>query len=282
MEKVIKILRRFVKNRIYRSPGATPSIPLKGYEENLVPISFVDYLSDGELMELNDILTWKAFVADSNGRRFGNLAWAGKRNTPQSIPDPRHKLLDDRVPLATKKVLEIGCFEGIHTISLCRLAKDVVAIDSRIENVVKTMVRCSLFNEKPTVFKCDVEQWEVPDEWLKADVCHHIGVLYHLKDPVAHLQKLSGVIHDAVFLDTHIALPGDKLETYQVGGKTYSYKYYGEGGKKDVFSGMHDHAKWLLLDDLKGILSSAGFSKIEVLQERAERNGPRVLLLATK
>jgi 2-polyprenyl-3-methyl-5-hydroxy-6-metoxy-1,4-benzoquinol methylase len=282
MEKVINIIRRFVKSRINRSPEVTPSIPLKGYQENLVSIPFVDYLSDDELMELNHILTWKAFVADSSGRRFGNLAWAGKRGTPQFIPDPRHKLLNDRVPLATKKVLEIGCFEGIHTTSLCRLAKDVVAIDSRIENVVKTIVRCGLFNVKPSVFKCDVEQWDVPDEWLKADVCHHIGVLYHLKDPVAHLQKLSRVIQDAVFLDTHIAVPSDQLETYQVAGKTYSYKHYTEGGKKDVFSGMYDHAKWLLLDDLKGVLSSAGFSKIEVLEERAERNGPRVLLLATK
>jgi len=144
------------------------------------------------------------------------------------------------------------------------------------------MVRCNLFNENPTVFKCDIEVWDAPKEWLQADGCHHIGVLYHLKDPVSHLRALAPLIHNAVFLDTHIALPTDTLEEYTSGGERYRYKRYAEGGKKDVFSGMYDHAKWLLLEDIKGVLSQCGFSRINLLEERTERNGPRILMLAQR
>jgi tRNA (mo5U34)-methyltransferase len=37
--------------------------------------------------------------------------------------------------LSNKDVLEIGCFEGIHTIGLCNYSRRVYAVDSRIENV---------------------------------------------------------------------------------------------------------------------------------------------------
>jgi tRNA (mo5U34)-methyltransferase len=139
-----------------------------------------------------------------------------------------------------------------------------------------------MFGAHPTVFKCDIEKWDAPMDWMKADACHHFGVLYHLKDPVDHLIKLSPLVKDALLLDTHIAVPGDELREYQSSGKTYRYRFYGEGGKKDVFAGMYDHAKWLLLDDLKGVLMDAGFRKIDLLEERRERNGPRILLLAQK
>ena len=36
---------------------------------------------------------------------------------------------------------EVGCFEGIHTIALCQLGAEVVAVDARIENTVKRIAR---------------------------------------------------------------------------------------------------------------------------------------------
>ncbi len=272
------ILKRFLKKKEIQKND----IPFKGYTEHLNSIPFLDYLPDEKVQELNDIVDWKAFVVDSNGRRFGNAAWKGKRVTPQPIPDPRHQLLNDRINLRNKTVLEIGCFEGIHTIGLCTFGANVIAIDSRMENIVKTMVRCGFFNVKPSVFQCDVEAWNMDTALLKADVCHHIGVLYHLKDPIAHLKKLSGLISHGIFLDTHIALPTDTLETYTSEGKEYRYKKYKEGGLRDVFSGMYDHAKWLLLADLTTLLKECGFANVEVIEERAERNGPRILLFASK
>jgi 2-polyprenyl-3-methyl-5-hydroxy-6-metoxy-1,4-benzoquinol methylase len=281
MEKIVRDIKKLLRRTLGRETREKPPIQFASFEAG-IGHPFLSNLSDADLMELNGLLPWNAFVADAQGRRFGNLAWKGKRVTPQEIPDPRHKLLSERISLNDLKVLEIGCFEGIHTVSLCHLAKEVIAIDSRVENVVKTMVRCGFFGVKPTVFRCDVEDWDVPHDWLKADVCHHVGVLYHLKDPVAHLNTLCGLISTAVFLDTHVALPTDTLLKYTSEEKIYGYKNYGEGGKRDVFSGMHDHSKWLLLNDIRAIFASRGFTTFEVLEQRAERNGPRVLVFARR
>src|SRR5829696_3960068 len=155
------------------------------YEEAQTSAPFLDRLPDDELRRLNELLPWRAFTVDGQGRPLGGAAWRGKRDAPAAIPDPRILRFHERFELSDKHVLEIGCFEGIHTIALCRLARRVTAVDARVENVVKTVVRCAFFDERPRVFVHDVET-EGDDEHLRADLCHHVGVLYHLEDPVAH------------------------------------------------------------------------------------------------
>ncbi len=258
-------------------------VPFSGFKENNVETPFVDGLSDEDLKHLNQILDWNCFTADSHGRRFGLPAGIAKRVVPQIIPDPRIEMLNKEINLKDKTVLEVGCFEGIHTIGLCKFAKDVIAVDSRIENVVKTLVRLGFFNLRARVFKCDLESIDnnlLP--MLKADVLHHVGVLYHLKDPVKHLLDLPKYISEGIMLDTHFAEPEKVNKSYSVNGKTYQYQHYNEGGKKEVFSGMYDHAKWLLLDDIVEILKSVGFSQVKIVEKRQERNGSRVLLIAKK
>jgi SAM-dependent methyltransferase len=256
--------------------------PAQGYATNLNEIRFVDDLSDADLAELNTILDWKSFVADRHGRRFGDVAWAGKRNEPQIIPDPRIVMLDEQFNLADKHVLEVGCFEGNHTLGLSRLAKHVTAIDGRITNVVKTIVRCAMFDVHPTVFKCDVEARPLRVRALQADVIHHVGVLYHLSDPVRHLRDLGQLARLGVMLDTHYALDHETTEAYVVDGKEYRYKRYLEFGLADPFSGMREHSKWLRLDDILGLLAEAGLADVSVLQTRTERNGPRMLAIVRR
>ncbi|MBW4613045.1 MAG: methyltransferase domain-containing protein [Desmonostoc vinosum HA7617-LM4] len=258
-------------------------LPLSGFNQHQNEIKFIDCLSDQDLQELNDILQWNCFVIDSHGRRFGNQAGHNKRNTPQIIPDKRILLMNEYFNLADKHVLEIGCFEGIHTIALAKLAQQVTAFDARIENVVKTIVRCSLFGLHPTIFKLNIEEdCQNYQDLLKTDVMHHVGVLYHLKDPVQHLLDLGKYIRQGVMLDTHYALDQDATETYEVNSKKYYYKRSQEGGYNDVFSGMYELAKWLKLDDIVSLLNETGFRKVEIIEHRNERNGPRVLLIASK
>lgn len=255
-----------------------PSIPFKGYDQNRSTSPLIEQLTDEELISLNELLDWNCFVADSKGRRFGNLAWSDKRDTPSSIPDRRHLILQQRVDLSQQTVLEIGCFEGIHTISLCKLAKEVIAIDSRIENVVKTMIRSNFFDCYPKVSVCNVEEKGHLFDALKADFCHHFGVLYHLKNPISHILALGKNIKNGIFLDTHIAdtdiqpILSDTQDNI-----TYQYTEYKE--ENGVFAGMYDHAKWLTLDSLKNIFESAGFNHFELIEERLERNGKRILAL---
>ena len=247
-----------------------------------IPTKYVDHLSDEDLERLNQLLPWRCFTLDGRGRRFGAPASATKRNVAQQIPDRRTPMLDARCPLAGRTVLEVGCFEGVHTIGLAARAGRVVAIDSRIENVVKTIVRTWSFGHHVTAFQCDVEQ---PDQFAlvpTVDVVHHIGVLYHLVDPIAHLQLLLPKTRHLLMLDTHIAAEGEATATYTSGGRSYPYRHYKEGGRADAFAGMYDHAKWLSIEVLTGFLRESGFADVEVAEMRQERNGLRTLLFARR
>ncbi|HJQ97372.1 MAG TPA: methyltransferase domain-containing protein [Candidatus Polarisedimenticolaceae bacterium] len=257
-----------------------PRLALHGYTPGRVEAPRLEALSDADLEMLNGLLPWKCFVVDRRGRRFGEAARAGKRDTPQPLPDPRIEALRDRFPLAGSEVLEIGCFEGVHTAALCPLAARVTAVDSRIENVVKTIVRCALLGHRPDVFVCDVDDPDDGTRLPEADVVHHVGVLYHLVDPVAHLKRVAAKTRGVLMLDTHVARPAEATATLVSGGIRYAVRRYGEFGRADVFSGMSGHSNWLTLDDLSRVLTEAGLTRIEVVETRDERNGLRVLLYA--
>lgn len=275
-----RLARRVARGVLFRS--ANRSLPLAGWTSHRQCIPGVDSLDDRSLERLNQLLPWNCFVVDAAGRRFGNVAWATKRTEPQEIPDQRILELDRRLPLAGRSVLEIGCFEGIHTIALCQRASRVIAVDSRIDNILKTIVRCALFDLHPTIRLCDIERVPANVGQLQADVCHHVGVLYHLRDPVAHLLDLGRYVGTGIMLDTHYALPEEATDRYRAGGDEWMYRRYGEYGERDPFSGMYDHAKWLRLDDIIALLRRAGFSSVEVVERRAERNGPRALIFAQR
>lgn len=267
----------------WRRRRVNRDLPFAGFAEGRLPTPFVDGLSDADLLELNALLRWNCFTVDAHGRRFGAAAFGGKRCQPQAVPDPRIARLHERVPLTGKHVLEVGCFEGIHTLGLLRHAGRVTAVDARVENVVKTIVRCALFDEHPRVFVANIESEEARrDPRLRADVLWHVGVLYHLRDPVRHLLALGGHIGEAVLLDTHYSLPDEADQTYDAAGRAFRYKRYREAGHADVFSGVYEHAKWLTLDTLRALLAESGFPRVETLEDRRERNGPRALLLARR
>ena len=252
------------------------------YDEGRVPAPLLDALADADLETLNELLPWQAFTVDSHGRPFGRAAFSGKRTDPSVIPDRRIVAFDDRFGLAGKHVLEVGCFEGIHTIPLAQRAQGVTAIDARIENVVKTIVRCAFFGQSPRVAVLDLENPAGQEELLEADLCHHVGVLYHLSDPVAHLQLLGRTISTGLMLDTQYALPADATDSYESGGRTYRFRPYRELGRGDVFSGMEPLSRWLTLEDMEGVLRESGFGTVEIVERRDERNGPRVWLFAEK
>lgn len=268
--------------RDLRRAVAVTSLPFEGYRHHLTQTKYVDVLPDADLKELNDLLHWNAFTVDIHGRRFGGSAWSGKRTEPQVIPDPRVLLAQEKFDLSDRHVLEIGCFEGIHTVALGMYAKTVTAVDARIVNVVKTIVRCAMFGYSPTVFKCDVENILSGEILPTVDVVFHVGVLYHLRDPVSHLLRLGKRVTHGILLDTHFGEEKEANEVYEIAGRTYRYKKYFEYGKRDAFSGMYDHAKWLLLDDIVDCLRQAGFKGVELLESRYERNGPRALIVAQK
>ncbi|PUE35478.1 DUF1698 domain-containing protein [Limnohabitans sp. Hippo4] len=238
-----------------------------------------EHLSDLDLAVLNRLLPWKCFTEDSLGRKLGHQAWEGKRSESQEIPDLRIIKLNEIISLANKSVLEVGCFEGVHTIGLLSFTPTVVALDSRIENVTKTLTRCSAYGVFPKTYVLDIDNEEQTTSLPEFDILHHVGVLYHLLDPVTHLNKLLPKIQTAVLLDTHYATEEMANQTNEAGYKYFEYK---ELGYDDVFSGMASTSKWLLKTHIFELLTKNGFSSLTVLSDKIERNGPRISLVASK
>lgn len=258
-------------------------VPLTGWDPHPVPCPLLDTLSDSQLEELNGSLDFNCFTVDGRGRRFGMPANPHKRAAPQQIPDYRVCLLDEAVDLKEKTVLEVGCFEGVHTIALSQRSRSVLGVDSRIGNIVKAAVRTHFYEQKPRLMVFDLETLERPyPEWMRVDVVFHVGVLYHLTDPVRHLQALAECVTDTILLDTHVAREDQLDSSYQVDGIAWRYHHYREGSYQTPFAGMANHAKWLLEGDLHRVLVEAGFVELKSLETRDERNGRRILLLARK
>lgn len=244
----------------------------------------IDALPDEELELLNELLPWATFIEDSHGRRFGKPFSETKRIYSQKIPDRRIVLLNQKYDLSDKKVLELGCLEGIHTVALAQFAKFVVGVDARIENVVKSLVRLWAYQmkHKADVFFWDVEKEPQDPNRIRCDILHHVGVLYHLTDPVKHLNFLLPLVGSAAMLDTHVATPENTTGEFHSMGKTFPYRKFGESGREIPFSGLYDHAKWLLEEDLIEIFKANDFQKVEIVERRHERNGLRVLFFAER
>jgi len=229
--------------------------------------------------EVNGMLDWHAGTV-LDGRILGRLGVkAGKRTEPGAVPDRRIVNLHEIVNLTGKSVLEVGCFEGIHTLGLRLYCQDVTAVDIRPSNVVKTLTRLCMHGSNAKVFVADVEA--LPDQFGTFDLIFHCGVLYHLMAPLEHVFALSRLCKH-LFLDTHVARNEPEMIEKQLGGVTYRGAYHDEAGWHDPFSGKDPKAFWLDKESLLDVLRRAGFSSVKELENREERNGPRLALLASK
>jgi tRNA (mo5U34)-methyltransferase len=277
LDALRKSVWRTVEYRKWKKTASASSDP-----GLLHAIPAVDALPDEELDALNEALPWGAYVLDARGRAFGRPWSSDKRNTPQVIPDPRIVALDQRTPLRDAVVLELGCFEGLHTVALADRGARVLATDARVENLAKTLVRCWAFGHAPTVFRWNLEEDPPPEVDIDCDVAHHVGVLYHLTDPVGHLRRLAPHVRRAIMLDTHVASDAHELEDLLADGETLRVRRMKERGRHDPFAGMEACATWLLEDDLVRLLRELGFATVDVVQRRDERNGPRLLIHAER
>lgn len=287
------VQRRALADAAHKAIDALIEDSVAGEETALSPDQVADFASvavtsarleaveDADLRELNLLLPWAAMTMDPRGRVIG-AAWDHrKRNRPHRMPDKRAVRFNARLPLAGKTVVELGCFEGIYTIDLCRLGAKVIGVDARIENVVKTLVRLWLYDCTADVQLWNLEETPPPGLPAPCDVLHHIGVLYHLSDPVKHLSLVLPTVREGVLLDTHVSTAATATHGYDADGGSWRYQRYGEK-LTDIspFAGMRAHAKWLMEEDLVAILRRYGFSDVEVVERRAERNGPRLMIWA--
>ena len=229
--------------------------------------------------ELNEMLDWHSATELPSGELLGRLGVnKGKRDQPQKIPDKRILRLDDLIDLENKNVLELGCFEGIHTIGLVNAGAKVTAIDARPSNVAKTLVRCAYHGVFPKVYEFDVEN--LNSQFGSYDLIFHCGVLYHLQNPIEHLLRLKGVAN-YIFLDTHISTE-EKSHAVMYEGIEYFGCLVDEGGWSDPFSGVGNKSLWLTKESLMKALNNSGYLNFIFSEVRDERNGARISLLASR
>lgn len=227
----------------------------------------VDHLSDGQLAALNAALPWKTSTRDANGREVGLPG-----GPPYTIPAELVVMTDMRFGLAGKSVVEFGCLEGAHTVALAERAGSVLAVDARVDNLLKSSLRCAMYGVFPRFSLLDVEERMPPP----AEVYFHSGVLYHLQDPVIHLRRVCGLA-SALVLDTHHARVPDTGYTSADGGsyRAWVYRENVSGAK----AGVRDFSRWIPLQTIMDILA-ASYAKVEVVSDRVERNGPRATIYA--
>jgi tRNA (mo5U34)-methyltransferase len=214
-----------------------------------------------------------------------------KRAQAHGLPDKGVVRLNDLVPLRDLSVLEVGCYEGHHTASLAHYARDVWAFDARIENVLKTLVRLWVLGlERSAVVNLvDIEGDPVKEQLARLgraepfDLIHHRGVLYHLSKPIEHLADMASLCSRYIYLHTHVAKKQQVNTTHRSElGDFEVFSYKEPKRSTSPFSGMTEGAIWLTREGVFRALRRLHFDDIQVLDEREERHGLRIELIASR
>lgn len=179
------------------------------------------------------------------------------------------------------RVLELGCLEGGHTFALARVAREVVAIEARADNLAKACWLASRLGADNIRFvEGDAELF--PLESLGPfDVVYNVGLLYHLQKPWELLAKMAR-LSSTMFLWTHVA-PRWRRTKDRARFKIHGYmgERYLEIGASDPLSGVKQDSFWPTEKSLKRMLADAGFSSITILGEEPKHpNGPALMILA--
>ncbi len=237
-------------------------------------------LTDQQLHDFQGAVQWKTGMLLPDGRVLGV---PGKRGGITQRIDFRVAEVARRMDPATKTILEVGCCEGIHTVQLAQICRRVVALEVRPKNIVATLTRLFVHGvENAKVVLADVR--DLDSSFGSFDVVFHVGVLYHLMQPVEHVHRLSRLA-DTLLLDTHYCRDDTKFRRSdeQFDGKDYrAFLYTGEGGWADMFSGVENTSRWLHQQALLDAVRDAGYDALEIISDRIERNGPRMTLLARR
>lgn len=193
-----------------------------------------------------------------------------------------------------KRVLELGPFEGYHSILLEKMGvRETIAVEGRADNFRK----CARVKEKygldrTTYVLQDIEALvsgsSSPEFSGPFDIVFCCGLLYHLPDPAKALAwfRLQAPV---LFLGTHYVEAADIAQyrsptfephRYSSQGRTYNAMLYREGGARDPLSGLSDHSIWVFEADLLQMLRDAGYSKVSVLGKDLQNQTPHISILA--
>jgi hypothetical protein len=185
-----------------------------------------------------------------------------------------------------RRILEIGPFEGYHSIFLEKMGvRENIAIESRPENLRKCQRIKEKFQLNHTQFlQYDLERLyrgeDIPSFSGPFDLVFCLGVLYHLPDPGRGLEWMRSQ-SSTLFLGTHyVRRNGKNSTTYSYRKKSYRGQEVAEAGIACPIAGMSPTSMHLYEDDLLRLIQDVGYSRIWMLGKDVQNHNVYITLLA--
>jgi len=163
------------------------------------------------------------------------------------------RLKDEIAPLDGCAVLDVGCGNGYYALHMRGVgARTVIGIDPTILYVMQFLT-VEHFLQPDNVHVLPLRLDELPQNSRKFDTAFSMGVLYHRRSPLDHLQQMKGMLRQGGQL---------VLETIYVPGEE-SYACTPE----NRYARMRN--VWLLptIAELTTWLSRTGFTNIEIIDQ---------------
>lgn len=163
------------------------------------------------------------------------------------------RVKDAILPLNHRNVLDVGCGNGYYALQMRKAgAQFVLGVDPTLLYVMQFLA-VNTFTRDPGVFVLPVRLQELPLPARKFDTTFSMGVLYHQRSPIDHLQQLRQTLRPGgqLVLET-IYVPGD--ESYAC-------------TPADRYARMRN--VWLLptIAELNTWLTRTGYADIEVIDK---------------
>lgn len=123
-----------------------------------------------------------------------------------------HVVASQQGSLAGKRVLDIACNAGFWSIQCALLGADVVGFDGRPELIEQANLVKSIVGLNNITFSV-LDFWDMNPKTLGGtfDLVLSLGILYHLPEPLAALQRTKAMARETILLDTGVYPSQDAL-----------------------------------------------------------------------
>jgi len=121
------------------------------------------------------------------------------------------RVKDSIAPLADRNVLDVGSGNGYYALEMRKAgAASVIGVDPTLLFAMQFLA-INVFEQDKQIFILPLRLEETPAANNAFDTTFSMGVLYHQRDPLAHLQHLRSTLREGgqLVLET-IYLPGDE------------------------------------------------------------------------
>ena len=163
------------------------------------------------------------------------------------------RLKNSIAPLDGRNVIDIGCGNGYYALRMSEQgARAVIGIDPTLIYVMQFLAT-QCFQPVKNVFVLPLRSNELPDDTHAFDTCFSMGVLYHQRSPLDHVQQLKRLLRPEGQL---------VLETiFVLNDKSLAW------APSDRYARMRNVRFLPTIAELTTLLHRSGFTDIEVIDQ---------------